>query len=82
MSAPILEFEGTAEEIQGRFAAFNGRRLRVTVQSLECDVATQHSDITHRIVERFRYAPAEERAKVPSDLTDNLDAYIYGLPNE
>jgi hypothetical protein len=30
----------------------------------------------------FGDAPPEERARVPADLTDNLDHYIYGLPKK
>jgi hypothetical protein len=84
----LLDMEGTAEEIQERLADFAGERLHVTVRRVD-DVADANSvpsapklTITQRILERFQHVPPEERAKVPKDLTDNLDHYIYGLPKK
>jgi hypothetical protein len=84
MSTPLLELEGTVEEIQERLANFAGQRLRVTITLIEDAQATPplQMTITEKILERFRDVPPEERAKVPPDLTDNLDHYIYGLPKK
>ncbi len=35
MQPPILEFEGTAEDIQKRLAEFAGQRLHVTIHPIE-----------------------------------------------
>ncbi len=84
----IVEIEGTAEEIQARLADFAGQRLHVTVQAVLPPIETvpelppRKLSITEKITERFRDVPPEERSKVPADLSDNLDHYIYGLPKK
>lgn len=84
MTTPLLELEGTAEEMQEHLAEFAGQRLRVIVTPAEAtpEMLPRKLSITEKILERFRDVPPEERAKVPPDLTDNLDHYIYGLPQK
>ena len=38
--------------------------------------------IEEKIAILFADVPPEERAKVPTDLTDNLDHHIYGTPKK
>jgi hypothetical protein len=87
LETQLIDMEGTAEEIQERLADFAGERLHVTVRRV-ADVAETASapssprlTITERVLARFRSVPREERAKVPTDLTNNLDHYVYRLPN-
>lgn len=78
MQTPLLELEGTVEEIQERLAEFAGRRLRLTVLSAEASpsdtsVTTPRKlTIEEKILARFNQIPPEERAKIPPDLSDNL----------
>lgn len=86
MSTPLLELEGTVEEIQERLAEFVGQRLYVTVRPVEdATIQTPGTDlhtltIEEKLQARFSQIPQEERAKAPPDLTDNLDHYICRLP--
>lgn len=88
MDSQLLEWEGTAEEIRERLVALAGQRLHVTVRRADAadegavDSTAHKVTITDRILERFRDVPPEERSKVPPDLTDNLDHYVYGLPKK
>ena len=88
MSTILLEMEGTAEEVQKRLNEFAGQHLTVTVRTQEqSNLVSPASSprkltITEKMMERFSNVPPEERAKVPADLTDNLDHYIYGLPKK
>ena len=86
MDTPEIELEGTTEEILERLTGFAGERLHVTVRRIDAvggaasEEAPYKLTITDRLLERFREVPPEEQGKVPPDLTDNLDHYIYGLP--
>ncbi len=88
MTIPLLELEGTAEEIQQRLTDFAGQRLSVTVRSAEKPFVTPvppkvpQRTIEEKILERARQAPDEERTRIPGDLTDNLDRYVYGCPEK
>ncbi len=88
MSIPLLELEGTTEEIKAKLPDFGEQRLHIVVTS--ADVADEldlvkspiQQTIEEKILARFSQIPAEERSKVPADLTDNLDHYIYGTPKK
>jgi hypothetical protein len=86
VTTPLLEIEGTADEIRERLADFGGKRLHVTISEAAPQsepAAPEHDapkNISERLMDLFSDAPAEERARVPADLTDSLDHYIYGLP--
>jgi hypothetical protein len=83
MAIPLLELEGTAEEIKQRLAAFAGQRLHVIITPIEDAPETLHRlTIEEKLQALAAEIPPEERAKLPSDLTDNLDHYIYGWPKK
>ena len=88
MSTILLEMVGTVEDIRKRLGDFEGQELAVTVRTQEqFNLVSPASSprkltITEKMIERFSNVPPEERAKVPADLTDNLDHYIYGLPKK
>ncbi|MEP6755159.1 MAG: hypothetical protein ABJA67_06645 [Chthonomonadales bacterium] len=79
MDSPILELEGTAEEIQLRIADFAGQRLHVSVRQLdESNGASAKANkatmsIEEKIRARFDLVPPGERIRVPADLTSQLD---------
>jgi hypothetical protein len=82
MTTPLLELEGTWEEIVAQIPDFSGQKLRVLVYP-----ATGHSaegpdtrPIAEVLAEIAAAIPAEELAQLPSDFTDQLDHYIYGTP--
>lgn len=82
----VLEFEGTAEEIQEMLGELAGQRLHVTVRQVET-AADYHSDgiegrssITAKILARADAMSPEERADLPVDLAEQHDHYVYGLP--
>ena len=82
MATPLLELEGTWEEIAARASEFAGRRLRVIVLPAEehKDTPNDTRSIEEKIEEIMADVPEEEWAKLPPDLSDNLDHYIYGTP--
>jgi hypothetical protein len=88
---PILEMEGTgeqlAQELPKRLAEFKEQRLHITITPVVPTVSPateppRKKTITEILVEMGKAIPEEERAKIPPDLTDNLDHYIYGLPKK
>lgn len=84
MSTPLLELEGTVEEIQESLAAFAGQRLHITVRQLDSTTtATPHKpSITDKLLALAEEMPPEERAKMPEDLATQHDHYIYGWPKK
>lgn len=89
---PLLEMEATGEqlsrELPERLANFKEQRFHVTVTPVEPEIAAEATGkprkktITEIVVAMGLEAPEEERAKIPADLTDNLDHYIYGWPKK
>jgi hypothetical protein len=45
MATPLLELDGTAEDIQKRLADFAGQKLHVTVQPLQAPPATSNGQL-------------------------------------
>ena len=90
MTLKLLEMDGTAEEIHERLAEYSGRRLHVVVTSesdtgkLEALLPVSHEklSIEEKIMARFSALSKEEISRIPDDLSDNLDHYIYGLPKK
>ena len=90
MTLKLLEMDGTAEEIHERLAEYSGRRLHVVVTSesdtgkLEVRLPVSHEklSIEEKIMARFSALSKEEISRIPDDLSDNLDHYIYGLPKK
>lgn len=84
MSIPLLELEGTVEEIRESLAAFAGQRLHITVRPVEApDEGTPHRlSITEKLLAMAEEMPTEERAKMPTDLAEQHDHYLYGWPKK
>ncbi len=80
MSTPLLELEGTAEEIQKRLDEFAGQRLRVTVQMLDMlPTGTQHP-IDAALEAIWSRVPEASWEQFPEDFGANLDHYLHGMP--
>ena len=82
MTTPLLELEGTWEEIAARIPDFSGQKLRVLVYPAT-DNGTEAPDtrpIAEVLAEIAAAIPAAEIAKLPQDFTDQLDHYLYGTP--
>lgn len=88
MSTPLLELEGTLEEIKAQLPDFGEQRFHITITPVEKaamngeQAPSRKLSITEKILARAAQTPPEERVKIPSDLTDNLDHYIYGWPKK
>ncbi len=88
MSTLLLDIEGTAEEIQERLADFAGQRLHVTLRTLESpaettqEISTRKLSISEKLIAMANEMPPEERAKMPTDLAEQHDHYIYGWPKK
>jgi hypothetical protein len=83
MEPQPIEFEGTWEAIAAHASRFAGHRLRLTILPQEAPdepVASDQRSLQEKIAEVVAAVPEEEWAKLPSDLGDNLDHYIYGTP--
>jgi hypothetical protein len=83
MDTQQLEIEGTWEEIAAHAPRFAGRRVRLIVLPDEPQVATetlQRRTLDEKIAEIVSEVPDEEWSKLPLDLGDQLDHYIYGTP--
>ena len=80
MTTPLLELEGTWEEIVARIPDFSGQKLRVPVHPATGHSAEDHDTrpIAEVLAEIAAAIPAGELAQLPSDFTDQLDHYIYG----
>ncbi len=76
--API-EYEGTWDEIAAHAPDLMGRRLRLTV--LDTEPVADSSELP-RLERRLQALasphPPEEWSRLPPDLTDRLDDYLYG----
>ena len=84
MPDPLLELEGTWEEIVAQIAGFSGQKLRVLVYPAADNTAgpRETRPIAEVLAEIAAAIPASEVAKLPSDFTDQLDHYIYGTPKQ
>ncbi|MBC8394343.1 MAG: hypothetical protein H8E17_17460 [Deltaproteobacteria bacterium] len=67
---------------------FKGKRLRaLQVEELKLTTPETHYDRSARPIEDLlqelaREVPKEEWEKLPRDLNDNLDHYLYGVPKQ
>lgn len=80
MTETLYELEGTWEELEQHAPELQGRRLRVTVLADEILApmpapAGSLEDELDAIAQRI---PKEEWDKLPADLSDQLDHYLYG----
>jgi hypothetical protein len=78
-----IELEGTWEEIAAHASYLAGRRVRLIVLPEGTEGLPTPEDtrsIEEKIAEIVAEVPEQEWAKLPSDLGDQLDHYIYGTP--
>jgi hypothetical protein len=82
VSTPLLDLEGTWEEIVAQIPDLSGQKLRVLVYPATGHGAEDRDTrpIPEVLAEIAAAIPAEELAQLPSDFTDQLDQYIYGTP--
>lgn len=82
MTTPLLELEGTWEEIIAQIPNFSGQKLRVLVYPATGIPTEEHDTrpIAEVLAEIAAAIPAGELAQLPADFTDQLDHYIYGTP--
>ena len=80
MSMPVIELEGTVEEIKESLSIFAGQRLHITVRPVEApsEAAPHQLTITEKLLAMAEEMPTEERAKMPEDLAEQHDHYLYG----
>ncbi len=85
MVSQLLEIEGTWEEILALAPNLAGRRVRLFVLPAIADESAPPKDtrsIEEKIAAIWADVPEEEWAKLPPDLSDQLDHYIYGTPKK
>ena len=82
MTTPLLEIEGTWEEIVAQIPDFSGQKLRVLVYPATGHKAEDRDarPIAEVLAEIAAAIPAQELARLPADFTDQLDHYTYGTP--
>jgi hypothetical protein len=83
METQPLEIEGTWEEIAAHAPRFAGRRFRLIVlpeEPAELPAGEDSDSLEAKLAEIVAQVPEEEWTKLPSDLGDQLDHYIYGTP--
>ena len=80
MALPVLELEGTVEEIRAQLPDLPDQRFHVTLRPLDpvTPTETQTLTITEKILARARAIPSEDRALLPVDLAEQHDHYISG----
>ena len=82
MTTPLLELEGTWEEIAAQIPDFAGQKLRVLVYPAEENSTATHDTrpMVEVLAEIAATIPPAELTKLPPDFTDQLDHYVYGTP--
>lgn len=80
MATPLLELEGTIEEIKANLPDFGGGRFHIVVTPAPAlPEKSAALSIAEAFAEIMADLPEEERAKLPTDLAEQHDHYIYGL---
>lgn len=79
---PTLEIEGTWEQIAAQAAQFGTRRMRLTILPEERVpvVPEDTRSLDEKLDALAASVPEEEWAKIPADMCDQLDHYVYGTP--
>lgn len=73
---PLLELEGTWDEIKAQLPEFASQRLHVTIRPAEKSPAPLDSALE----EIWESVPEESWAQFPPDFVENMDGYLYGVP--
>lgn len=83
MARSEREITGTWEEIAARGAEFAGRKVKLTLLDRQPPTPSgQGKPIEEVIQEIMADVPEEEWDRLPPDLSDNLDHYMYGTPKK
>ena len=83
MSQKTVEIEGTWEQISEHASRYIGHRMRLTILAKPVEDVSSHADtrtIEQKIADIVAKVPDGEWIKLPSDMGDNLDHYVYGTP--
>lgn len=82
MTLPLLELEGTWEEIIAQIPDFSGQKLRVLVYPAAEHGAEERDTrpIAEVLADIAASIPAAALTRLPADFTDQLDHFIYGTP--
>lgn len=80
MTMPLLELEGTWQEIAAQIPDFADQKLHVFVYSKEENRGCDTRPMAEVLAEIAAAIPPAELANLPQDFTDQLDHYIYGTP--
>lgn len=78
-----IEIEGTWEQIASQASRYAKYKMRLTILPEMADQTPDEADtrpLEDKIAEIVARVPAEEWEKLPADMGDNLDHYIYGTP--
>ena len=78
MTTPVLELEGTWDEINSQVPDFNGKKLRVTVRLSEEHRGENVLSVDDALEQIWQTVPDSSWNSLPSDFGDNLDHYLYG----
>jgi hypothetical protein len=84
MTTPLLELEGTWQEISAQLPNFADQKLRVLVYPATEERAepTNSRPIAEVLAKIAATIPPQELEQLPSDFTDQLDHYIYDTPKQ
>ena len=75
MSVPLLELEGTTEEIIAQLPDFGGQRVHVIVNPI-----LAQSPLDLALNEIWKTVPDSSWEQFPADFADNMDHYLHGTP--
>lgn len=78
-----IEIEGTWDQIASQAKQYAGHKMRLTVLPEVVEATPEEQDersLEEKITAIVARVPEEEWAKLPVDMGDNLDHYIYGTP--
>jgi hypothetical protein len=83
MEPQRIEIEGTWDEIAAQVSHMAGRRFRLIVLPEDPESSCEREDtrsLEEKLAAISAQVPDEEWAKLPPDMAENLDHYIYGTP--
>jgi hypothetical protein len=84
MIADTKVIEGTPDEVTTQLRHWPRKRVRVSLlpEIPEPQEHTESCSITEKIAAIMADVSEEDWSKLPTDLSDNLDHYIYGTPKQ
>jgi len=86
MDEPLMDREGTWEDVTADIPDFAKQKVRVIVFPVKDNAPVEVSPTEGLLTLEEIFAslnlnvPAEELAKIPADFTSQLDHYAYGTP--